>query len=160
MARVPGPLARRLLRAPGRLYDWRLGWLLGSRFLRLTHRGRRSGRRYQTVLEVVGADGASGEVMVLVGLGRSAVWFRNVQAGGAAQVAVGRRRFAPEHRVLGADEAARVIAAYERRNRWVAPVARRVLGWLVGWDYDGSEAARRRLVRQLPVVAFRPRARV
>ena len=36
------------------LYDHRLGWLLGQRILRLNHVGSRSGRRYRTVLEVVG----------------------------------------------------------------------------------------------------------
>jgi hypothetical protein len=35
-------------------------------------------------------------------------------------------------------------------------VVRRVLSWLVGWRYDSSEDVRRRLVRELPVVAFRP----
>lgn len=48
------------------------------------------------------------------------------------------------------------MADYERRNWWVAPVIRRMLTWLVGWRYDGSDSARRKLVRQLPVVAFRP----
>jgi hypothetical protein len=37
----------------------------------------------------------------------------------------------------------------------VAPVIRRLLTALLGWRYDGSEAARHRLVRQLPIVAFR-----
>lgn len=31
---------RWLLRAPARLYDWNLGWLLGHHFVRLTHVGR------------------------------------------------------------------------------------------------------------------------
>jgi hypothetical protein len=39
----------------------------------------------------------------------------------------------------------------------VAPVVRRVLSWLVGWSYDGGDDARRRLVRELPLVEFRPR---
>ena len=49
-----------------------------------------------------------------------------------------------------------MLAGYERRNRWVAPVVRAVLSRLVGWHYDGSESARRRLVGELPMVAFRP----
>jgi hypothetical protein len=31
-----------------------------------------------------------------------------------------------------------------------------MLGRLVGWRYDGSPAARRRVVEQLPMVAFTP----
>jgi hypothetical protein len=44
------------LRAPAVLYDWKLGWVLGRRFLRLTHRGERSGRCYRMMLEVIGED--------------------------------------------------------------------------------------------------------
>ena len=68
MTNRPGPIVRRLLRAPGLLYDWHAGWLLGHRFLRLTHLGRRSGRRYRTMLEVVGTGQAPGEVVVVAGL--------------------------------------------------------------------------------------------
>ena len=153
-ARRLGPVARRMARLPGRLYDWRLGWLLGHRFLRLTHVGRRSGRRYRTVLEVVGPAGP-GEVVVVAGFGRSADWFRNISALPPIEVAIGRQRFRPVARVLPAEEAAAVLADYERRNRLAGPVVRRVLGWLVGWEYDGSAAARARLVQELPFVAFR-----
>jgi deazaflavin-dependent oxidoreductase (nitroreductase family) len=151
-----GRIVKWLLRLPGALYDRDLGWLLGHRFLRLTHLGRRSGRRYRTVLEVVGEDLARGEVIVLVGLGRRADWYRNIEARPGVEVALGGVRFAPAHRTLGEDEAAGVLAGYERRNRAAAPVVRRVLSALVGWRYDGSDAARHRLVRELPLVAFRP----
>lgn len=155
MNRTLGPVARRLARLPGRLYDWHLGWLLGHRFLRLTHVGRRSGRRYRTVLEVVGPGAQPGEVVVMAGLGHHADWFRNILALPPVEVVIGRDRFRPQARVLDHEEAAAVLAAYEARNRLVAPVVRRVLSWLVGWQYDGSAAGRRRLVEQLPLVAFR-----
>ncbi len=122
----------------------------------LTHVGRRSGREYHTVLEVLHLDGPSKEVVVVAGLGRSADWYRNVQAHPPIEVAIGRDRFRPAARDLDEYEAVAVLADYERRNWWVAPVVRRMLTWLVGWDYDGSDPARRRLVRALPLVAFRP----
>ena len=152
----PGPVLRRVLRAPAMLDHWKLGWLLGRRFLVLTHIGRHSGRRHRTVLEVIGVEPAAGEVMVMAGFGRSSDWYRNLRAQEATEVVVGRRRFRPVHRELDEQAAARVLAEYERRNRWLSPVIHRVLGALVGWRYDGSEEARRRLVRELPIVAFRP----
>ncbi len=155
-AREPGPLARRLLRVPARLYHCNAGWLLGQRFLLLTHVGRHSGRRHRTVLDVIGKRPAAGEFLVLAGLGRSANWYRNIEAHPAIEVAVGRRRFRPEHRLLSEEEAAEALADYERRNRFAAPVVRGVLSWLVAWRYEGSDEGRRRLVRELPVVAFRP----
>lgn len=150
-------MARWLLRAPASLYDWNAGWLLSHRFLRLTHVGRRTGRLYHTMLEVIGNGPTPGEVVVIAGLGRSADWYRNVQARPAIEVAIGRDRFPPVHRTLGPTEACAVLAEYERHNRWAAPVVQRVLTWLVGWDYDGSTDARQRLVHELPLVAFRPR---
>jgi hypothetical protein len=108
------------------------------------------------MLEVIGTGPAPGEVIVIAGLGRTAHWYRNVQAIPATEVAIGRDRFPSVHRTLDPAEAITVLRDYERRNRWVAPVIRRVLTWLVGWDYDSSPDARR-LTQQLPLVAFRPR---
>ncbi|MGH2873929.1 MAG: nitroreductase family deazaflavin-dependent oxidoreductase [Solirubrobacteraceae bacterium] len=146
----------RALRAPAVLYDWNLGWLLGRRFLRLTHRGRRSARRYQTMLEVIGNDRDSREVFVMVGLGRRAHWYRNVIAGGAVEVAIARERFRPVYRELTPAAASAVLSDYERRNRLLAPIVRAALSGLVGWHYDGSPAARERLVTDRPILAFGP----
>jgi deazaflavin-dependent oxidoreductase (nitroreductase family) len=134
----------------------RLGWLLDSRFLLLTHAGRRSGREYRTVVEVVGRLPRSGEYVVMAGFGHSADWLQNLRAGGGREVAVGHRRFRPALRELDEDEAAAVLAGYERRNRLIAPVVRRVLSRLVGWRYTGTDEQRRRLVAERPLVAVRP----
>jgi deazaflavin-dependent oxidoreductase (nitroreductase family) len=151
-----GPVLRRLARAPTWLYRAHLGVLLGQRFLMITHRGRRSGLRYRTVVEVVGRIRERDEYVVLAGFGRSSDWLRNLQAGGGEQVAVGRRRFRPALRELPEDEAVAVLADYERRNRLIAPVVRRVLSRLVGWRYTGTAEERRRLVDVLPLVALGP----
>jgi deazaflavin-dependent oxidoreductase (nitroreductase family) len=152
-----GPVMHLFFRAPVRLYDNGLGWLLGQRFLCVTHVGRKSGRHYRTVLEVIGTQPASGEVVVIAGMGPSADWYRNIQATPAVEVVVGRLRFAPIHREVDETEAVTVIEEYERRNRWIRPILRPLLSRLLGWSYDGSDTARVRLVRQLPIVAFRPR---
>jgi deazaflavin-dependent oxidoreductase (nitroreductase family) len=150
----PGPVLRRLLAAPLWLYRARLGWLLGRRFLMLTHVGRRSGRTYRTVVEVVARP--DGEYVAVAGFGPTTDWLRNVEAGGGREVAVGRQTFRPAVRRLDVDEAARVLADYERRNRLAAPVVRAVLSRLVGWRYTGTDEERRRLVTERPLVAFRP----
>ena len=153
-----GPLLRRLLRLPVLLYRCRLGWLLGHRFLLLTHVGRRTGRVHRTVLEVLDYDVGSGTAVVMAGFGRRSDWYQNLQARPALKVVIGRRAFPPAQRELAEQEAVTVLAGYERRNRLLAPVLRAVLGRLVGWPYDGSEAARRRLVNERPLVAFSPAA--
>ena len=146
-----------LFRAPVWLYRWRLGWLFGRRVMMLSHTGRRSGLRHHTLLEVVEYRKAGPEVVVVSGFSGSD-WLRNIDANSDEEVTVGRRHFAASHRRVGEDEAAKVIEAYERRNRWIAPLVRRGFSWLLGWQYRGGEEDRRRMVRQLPMIAFRPRA--
>jgi deazaflavin-dependent oxidoreductase (nitroreductase family) len=148
-------LARRLFKAPIRLYHWRLGRLLGHRFLLLEHCGRRSGRRYETVLEVVRWD-PSREAVVVSGWAPDADWYRNVTVGGGVRITIANESWPARHWGLGPDEAIQVLTDYEHRNRLVRPVVNRMLGLLVGWRYDGSADARRRLVQQLPMFAFQP----
>jgi deazaflavin-dependent oxidoreductase (nitroreductase family) len=147
-----------LFRVPVSLYHWHLGWLFGRRCLLLTHIGRRSGLRRETVLEVVEYRKQGPEVVVANGFGPDCDWVRNIEAKGGEEVTVASQHFAASHRYLGEDEAAKVIADYERRNRLIAPIVRRGFSWLVGWQYRGGEEDRRRFVRQIPLIAFRPRA--
>jgi deazaflavin-dependent oxidoreductase (nitroreductase family) len=138
------------------LYRWHAGWLLGHRFLLLRHTGRRSGAAYQTVLEVMHYDAASGTATCISGWGAGADWYRNTMAG-PAMVTIGWRTFPVVAKVLDQDRATAVLAGYEAHNAWMRPVVRRVLSRLSGLDYDGSDAARRELVARLPLVSFIPR---
>ena len=92
------------------------------------------------------------------GFGHNADWLRNLAANHEADVVVGMRRFAAQFRMLEVAEAAAVLAGYERSHRLARPIIRLVLSRLAGWRYDGSDAARRRVVVQLPLIALRPRS--
>ncbi|MBN9113624.1 MAG: nitroreductase family deazaflavin-dependent oxidoreductase [Pseudonocardia sp.] len=144
---------------PRVLYRHGLGRLLGSRFLLLSHRGRRSGRPYANVLEVVHHDPLSGEYVVVSGLGHRSDWYRNVRAGGPVTVTVGSRCFPVDARELDPDEAVAVLGDYERRNRLLRPIVHRVLSKLVGRPYTGTVDERRALVRDIPLVGLRPTIR-
>ena len=152
---MPGWL-RTLFRAPNRVYDAGLGRLLGGRFIRLTHTGRRSGLERHTVLEVVDHDRETGAVTVVSGFGPRADWYRNVLAGGPVAVDLGRGPRRARHEVVDPTEAEVVLRGYEERNRIATPVLRRALSAMVGWRYTGAPAQRRRLVEQLPMVRFTP----
>ena len=145
--------------SPLYLYRHGWGWVLGHRVLQLTHRGRRTGCLRWTVLQVLRYDPKTGEVIVMSGSGPTAHWLRNIQANDQLEVSIGRTFFAGSYRLLGPDEAIAVLADFERRNIAMRPLLRAVLGRLGNRRFDGSYAARRRLVYQLPMVAFRPRTR-
>ncbi len=151
------PVLRWGLKAPRAIYHAHLGWLLGHRFLLLTHRGRRSGLSRRTMLEVLRWDDRSREAIVMSGFGPGAQWLRNVDAGGGAEIQIGRERWSARMRRLATEEAVAVLADYERRNRLIAPLVRAVLSHLSGERHDGTDAARRRIVSALPLIAFRPR---
>jgi deazaflavin-dependent oxidoreductase (nitroreductase family) len=115
-------------RAPAFLYRMGLGWLLGHRFLMLTTRGRRSGLPRQTILEVVEWDSAQRAALVLAAWGARSDWVRNLEAGPPIAVAIGRDRFRPTARRLGAEELEAALLRWRARHSWEA----RGLGAIVG----------------------------
>jgi deazaflavin-dependent oxidoreductase (nitroreductase family) len=157
MVTRPNAILRFLFLTPTYLYRLRCGWLFGHRFLLLIHVGRRTRLRRYTVLEILEFRRQPPEVIVMSAFGPKADWLRNIEATpGAEVVVVGSKCFAAVHRIVERDEAMAVIAAHERRKRFYAGVIRPVLSRILGWQYDGSEGARRQLVTQLPLIAFRP----
>ena len=156
--RRPSGTLRWLFRVPVFLYSWRCGWLLRHRFLLLIHVGRHTGRRRETVLEIVEYRKEGPEAVVISAFGPGADWLRNIAASPNLEVVIGSKHFTATYRVIGEDESVGVLVGYQRRNRFIAPIVRLGFSWLLGWKFDGSEEHRRRLAAQLPFIAFRPRS--
>jgi deazaflavin-dependent oxidoreductase (nitroreductase family) len=93
---------------PVYLYRWHLGWLFGKRLLLLTHTGRSTGLRRQTVLEIVEYREDGPEVVVVSGFCNSD-GLRNIAANPDEALIVGSQRFLASHRRLGEEEATKVI---------------------------------------------------
>jgi deazaflavin-dependent oxidoreductase (nitroreductase family) len=154
---MPGWL-RATYGAPNRLYAAGLGRLLGHRFVQIRHVGRRSGRPFSAVVEVVRYDPATGEATVMAGYGPSADWYRNVLAAGRVDLDFGRGPRPAGFRTVGQAEAEQVLRDYLRRYRLVALAMNAFLGWLAGWPFDASAAAITKLCQEMPMLAFRPEA--
>ncbi len=147
-------LMRLALRAPIWLYRARLGWLLGERFLLLTHTGRRTGLPHQTVLEVICHDRATGVFVVASGWGERADWFRNIQKTPEAVITLNNRRVEVLAAQLSMREAERELLDYARRH----PVAFRYLaGLIMGRRMSSMKESARSISQSIPLVAFRPR---
>jgi deazaflavin-dependent oxidoreductase (nitroreductase family) len=149
----PHGLLRRLVRMPILLYRARLGWLLGNRFLMLTHTGRVSGLPRQVVLEVVRHDKQTDTYVVASAWGEKSDWYRNICQTPEATLTVGRRRLEVIAERLPPEEAERELADYARRY----PTAARSLARLMGFQVEEVEADFPALSRQLPLMAFRSR---
>jgi deazaflavin-dependent oxidoreductase (nitroreductase family) len=153
--RRPSRLLKAVFDAPGWLYRHRMGWLLGKRFLAVTHLGRRSGIERRTVLEVAVYDKDRRESIVASAYGEKADWYRNIQAHPAVKVETGRGAYVPEQRFLSRDEARTAAATFCRRHRLEARMAARALA-SIGAVPEGAFEDPVDLLASLPMVAFRP----
>lgn len=152
LRRRPGRLALAVFRLPLRAYRHDAGWLLGHTFLELTHTGRRSGRPYDTVAMVLRYDRVEREAVIVAGWGPDTDWVKNLRAGPAVRVRLGRESFVPEHRFLTEDEAFAVGVQFRRAH----PHRVRLIRTILGWGDLTDDAVLREFVRTHPFVAFRP----
>ncbi|MDA3627420.1 nitroreductase family deazaflavin-dependent oxidoreductase [Saccharopolyspora sp. WRP15-2] len=120
-------IPRWIARAPIPLFQRGFGWLLGSRFMMLEHRGRRSGEPRYAALEVL--DREPGALLLVSGYGPKSQWFRNVVADPEVRVWTGRLRGVPARAVvLPADEARERLEQYRRAHARSAAALGRTLG--------------------------------
>jgi deazaflavin-dependent oxidoreductase (nitroreductase family) len=152
LRRQPGRLVLALMRVPRPLYHRGLGHLLGHTFLLLAHRGRRTGERRETVAMALSWDAGRREAVVFSAWGPGTQWIRNLRAGPALQLTIGRDTFTPQHRFLSEDESVAVAIAFRERH----PGRLRLASAILGWGDLSSDAAVREFVRDRPFVAFRP----
>ena len=151
---VPGRIALAVFRGPLRLYGHGWGWVLGRTFLCFEHVGRRTGRHHRAVAMVLADDRATGELVICSAWGPDVDWVRNLRAGPATALQVGRTSFAPVHRFLDEDAAVAVALAFRARHR----LRLRLLSSILGWGDLGTDGAVRAFVRTHPFVAFAPAA--
>lgn len=117
----------------------------------IEHRGRKSGRLYRTVLEVVDRARADGEWYVVSGFGPGADWYQNLRSDGLEAVWIGSRRHPAEARFMEPGEAAAVMARYEEAHPRTADL---LMGQMdVG--YDGTDEGRVEMMASIPMVALR-----
>lgn len=119
----PSGILRTLFRAPIFLYQIKLGWMLGGRFLLLTHTGRKSGLPRQTVIEVVGHDKELDVYYVAAAWRKKADWYLNILQAPKVDVQVGSRQFEAEANQISKEEAEHVLWDYAQKH----PVALREL---------------------------------
>lgn len=140
----PGPLLRKLFRLPGLLYRAKLGWLLGRRFVRLHHLGRRTGIPRSTTVEVIRYTKTPLEIVVAAGYGKTSDWYRNLLHHRQTTIDLGSRAIAVTAYTVPGAEAEDILLGYSREH----PHAARMLARLLGF---GTVAE---LTRQVPLVRF------
>jgi deazaflavin-dependent oxidoreductase (nitroreductase family) len=136
------------------LYWLGAGWLLRERFLVLGHRGRISGRRHETVLEVVHHDAVADVYVVVSGWGERAQWLRNIQTTPEVDIVVGTRRLEACAVRVDHAQSVRLLMHYGRRHPVLFAVGTRLLA---GRRLPPTFVACQALALRIPVVALRVR---
>ena len=144
------------MKLPLIFYRLGLGWLLGKRFMRLTHVGRKSGKVYHTVLAVLRFDEKTHAIFAVSPWSESS-WYRNIQANPALEVETGdirfgRVRYAPVQRSLMSEEIAELFIEFRTQY----PIFSRVVARIPGWQIDSSYDEFLTLARTLRGIAFYP----
>ena len=137
-----------LFKAPVWLYRGHLGFLFFGGVIVIVHRGRNSGIRYLTGLELL--DRRDGELFVLSLWGAKSDWYRNIEANGVDELWDGTKRTGASFRIVASDEAFGILSntekAHERLVRFFWP--RMYPG------YDFTDESRRTLAGSGVIVAF------
>jgi deazaflavin-dependent oxidoreductase (nitroreductase family) len=149
--RPPGKVLRFGFRLPIWLYRWKLGWLLGDRFLMLTHIGRKSGQPHQTVIEVVRHHKETDTYYVVSGWGEKADWYQNICKSPHVTIHVGGRKFQAVAEFVQLEKAVQILQGYAHEHSLAfRELSRLFLGERMMPDSD----APRRLAEKMPMIAF------
>lgn len=154
-AAPPTGIGKFFFRAPIKLYDIGLGWMLGKRFLLLNHIGRKSGLPRRAVVEVVDYDAATDTYFIASGYGKKSQWYKNIIAHPEITIQVGRRKLAVTAVPLSPDDSGEKMVQYAKRN----PIAAKNITRFVGYEIDGSDDGYRAIGRDIvPFIALQPTA--
>ena len=116
LRRQPGRLALWLFRIALQAYHHGKGWILGHTFVLLTHVGRKSDERRETVAMVLRYRPEPKEVVVCSAWGAETDWVKNIRTRPAVRVEIGRDAFEPEQRFLSVDESRVVVDECLRKH--------------------------------------------
>lgn len=149
----PTGFLRALFRLPIILYRMNLGFLLGGRFLMLTHTGRKSGLPRRTVVEVVSNDEATGTYYAAAAWRERSDWYLNILKNPRVEVQVGNRKFGAEASQTSKEEAERVLWEYAQKH----PIAFRELTLvMLGERLSPTRETCRRVAESVPVISLKP----
>lgn len=125
---------RWIVRAPIPVFRAGFGFAFGGRLMMLEHRGRVSGKRRYTVLEVAEHESPT-SLIVPSGFGPHADWLQNLRAEPRCGVSVGwRTRVSARATVLDAAESRVKLARYAAQHPVLWPRLERLMAEATGED--------------------------
>jgi len=137
----PNGILRLAYRIPVYFYRVGLGRLFGSRFVLINHIGRKSGKHYQTVVEIVERDQETGSITIVAGYGPQTQWYQNLRSHPDTEIQVGNRKTRVISEFFSPEEGAEIMVRYMKKYGSIT-------GWLfsvLGYKWDGTETGARQI---------------
>lgn len=144
----PRGLEKALFKLPNFFYNVGLGSIMGTRFVQLSHIGRRSGKIYKTVVEVVDYDPDQRKIYIASGFRQKSDWYKNIQKTPQIEVNFRGKQYEAVAKELDQVDSEKVLLNYTHHH----PLAMKELAKFMGYEIDGSDDDVRRLAGELPLI--------
>lgn len=140
----PKGLLRILFRIPVYFYRIGLGWLFGKKFVLINHVGRKSGKPYQSVVEVIEREKGTDNIIVVAGYGEQTQWYKNLKNQPKTTVQLGSRELSVSVVLISPEDGGDIIARYMDRHGKLTGQ----LFSMIGYEWDGTEKGAREIARE------------
>ena len=130
------------------------GWerFIGAQWMLLTTTGRKTGKRRETLVDVMDYDKATDTFFIEAAYGSHADWFKNIQANPLFEAQVGRRKFTAQAETLNEGDTGEMLVQFFRRK----PAYTRSVMAMVGMKFKDEEELHT-LGKNLTLLAVQPR---
>lgn len=129
------------------------GWekLIGAEWMLLSTTGRKTGRRRDSMVDVMDYDSASDTYYIEAAYGARADWYRNIKAHPIFDAQVGRRKFKAQAQELNEADTGEMLVRFYRRK----PAYTRSVMAMVGMKFKDEDELRE-LGKNLTLLAVKP----
>jgi len=129
------------------------GWehLIGAQWMLITHTGRKSGKRYDSMVDVMDYDKATDTYYIEAAYGARADWYKNIQANSVFEAKVGRRKFKASAGALTTKGASEMLVQFYRSK----PAYTRSVMAMAGMKFKDEDELRI-LGKNLTLLAVKP----
>ena len=150
----PGKFLKFFFKVPVWMYKIGFGGferLIGAQWMLITHIGRKSGKRYDSMVDVMEYDKASDTYYIEAAYGARADWYKNIQSNPVFEAKVGRRKFKARAGALTTAGASDMLVQFYRSK----PAYTRSVLAMVGLKFKDEDELRE-LGKNLTLLAVRP----
>jgi deazaflavin-dependent oxidoreductase (nitroreductase family) len=129
------------------------GWerLIGAQWMLITTIGRKTGKRRETMVDVMDYDKANDTFYIEAAYGAHADWYKNIQSNPIFEAQVGRRKFKARAGALSTEGAGELLVQFYRQK----PAYTRSVMAIAGMKFNGEDELRE-LGKNLTLLAVKP----